>query len=243
VVPTEVETYTVSAKLNLSNGSLSNYYDVVYETSTLKITQANQNKLVLNIYGAVAGQPFALVTTGGSGTGAVTETVTAGGNATNCQVSNRILTNTNSSTDQKFCRVTVTKAASRNYKSESLTADVYFMVFINDQPTGLVGSGSTIALNGMTSLTVENPATNTAPMITGATLSGGVLTITGYGFGSSPVTIRFYRYVPAATMPTPTLNGSIYTIVVSVPAGAQDGPVEVITATGEAVTDDIDVTP
>ena len=117
------------------------------------------------------------------------------------------------------------------------------MVFINNQPTGLVGGGSTIALNGMNSITVENPATNTAPMITGATLSGGVLTITGYGFGSSPVTIRFYRYVPAASMPTPSLSGSIYTIQVAVPAGAQDGPVEVITATGEAVTDDIDVTP
>ncbi|CAN2210972.1 Concanavalin A-like lectin/glucanases superfamily [Candidatus Nanopelagicaceae bacterium] len=239
-VPTDVDTYTATGtNLSFGIGLESNYLAVVYETSTLKITQANQNKLSINLYGAVAGSPFTIFVTGGSGTGAVTETITAGSTATNCRVNNHILQNDNGVTDQKTCNIAVTKAASRNYKVESTTATVYFMVFVNSQPTNQVGSGSTIALNGKTSLTVDDSSTVRVPRITGFTLSGSTLTINGEGFGSIPVTITFERYVNAANNPTPTSAGTV--IAVAVPVGAISGPVLVITAGGRDSIDWVDL--
>jgi hypothetical protein len=244
--------------LNFSVGAASNYYNIVYETSTLKITPTNQNKLNLNLYGALAGKPFTLITTGGSGTGAITETVTTGSSATNCQVSNRVLTNTNSETDQKFCRVTVTKAASRNYKSESLTADVYFMVFVNDQPTNQVGGGTVIALNGKTSLTIETATTSAEepPTISAITYVSemrivdpqiGFMTIpahwevTGTGFGSqnnSDITLYFWRYA-AATFAANNFRvvNSTTIYLDTLPVARQAGPLTVQTRYGVAVSD------
>jgi hypothetical protein len=238
VVPTEVETYTASAKLNLSSGSLSNYYNVVYETSTLTITQANQNKIILNLYGAVAGSPFTLQISGGSGDGAVTETLTAGGDATNCALSNRVLSNSNSATEQRFCRVTITKAASRNYKVESLTASVYFMVFINNQPVQ-IGSGATIGLNGVTSYTVDTTSPPTITSLSATTISigaGGTFTINGTGFTGN-VVVRFYRNKPV----TPSSSSSTaltFNVAAIGSAGATTGRVTVITDNGQVVSTD-----
>jgi hypothetical protein len=245
--PTDVDTYTVTGtNLTFGVGSANNYQAVVYETSTLKITQANQNKLVLNLYGAVAGSPFTLVTTGGSGDGAVTETVTAGSTASNCSVSNHVLSNSNSSTQQFYCNVLVTKASSRNYKSESLTASVYFMVFINSQPTGLVGSGSTIALNGVTSLETSTvlPPSITALSVSSLSLSGGVttFTITGSGF-TGTITVKFWRnkIISATSSDGTTINIPVSSISA---AGATSGRIAVITSAGEAVSiDSLTITP
>jgi hypothetical protein len=244
--PADVDTYTVSgANLNFSVGNISNYQSVVYETSTLVITQANQNKLSLNLYGAVAGSPFTLLTAGGSGDGAVTETVTAGSTATNCAVSNHVLTNSNSASEQIYCNVIVTKASSRNYKSESLTASVYFMVYINSQPTGQVGSGNGIGLNGITSF---DTSTVLPPSITGfstLTLSlgtGGTFTITGTGFTGS-ITVKFWRNKSLAAT---SGNGTSIAIPVSSiqSAGATSGRIAVITSTGEAISiDSLTITP
>jgi hypothetical protein len=238
VVPTEVETYTASAKLNLSSGSLSNYYNVVYETSTLTITQANQNKIILNLYGAVAGSSFTLQISGGSGDGAVTETLTAGGDATNCALSNRVLSNSNSATEQRYCKVTITKAASRNYKVESLTASVYFMVFINNQPVQ-TGSGSTIGLSGVTSYTVDTTSPPTITSLSATTISigaGGTFTINGTGFTGN-VVVRFYRNKPV----TPSSSSSTaltFNVAAIGSAGAATGRITVVTDNGQAVSTD-----
>jgi hypothetical protein len=244
---TDVDTYTVTGtNLTFGVGSANNYQAVVYETSTLKITQANQNKLILNLYGAVAGSPFTLVTTGGSGDGALTETVTAGSTASNCSVSNHVLSNSNSATQQFYCNVLVSKASSRNYKSESLTASVYFMVFINSQPTGLVGSGSTIALNGATSLETSTvvPPSITALSVSSLSLSGGVttFTITGSGFTGS-ITVKFWRnkIISATSSDGTTINIPVSSISA---AGATSGRIAVITPAGEAVSiDSLTITP
>jgi hypothetical protein len=245
--PTDVDTYTATGtNLTFNVGSASNYQAVVYETSTLKITQANQNKLVLNLYGAVAGSPFTLVTTGGSGDGAVTETVTAGSTATNCSVSNHVLSNSNSSSQQLYCNVSVTKASSRNYKSESLTASVYFMVFINTQPSGQAGSGATIALNGATALdtsTVSPPAITSLSVLS-LSLSGGVttFTITGSGF-TGTITVKFWRnkIISATSSDGLTINIPVSSIA---SAGATSGRIAVITSAGEAVSvDSLTITP
>ena len=245
--PTDVDTYTATGtNLTFSVGSVSNYQAVVYETSTLKITQANQNKLVLNLYGAVAGSPFTLVTTGGSGDGAVTETVTAGSTATNCSISNRILSNSNSATQQFYCNVLITKASSRNYKSESLTASVYFMVYLNSQPSNQAGSGSTIGLNGVTSLETSTvlPPAITSLSVSTLSLSSGIttFTITGSGF-TGTITVKFWRNkIISAT----SSNGTTIDIPVSSisSAGATSGRIAVITSAGEAVSvDSLTITP
>jgi hypothetical protein len=237
--PTDVDTYTVSgSNLTFGFGAASNYAAVVYETSTLVITQANQKKLSINLYGAVAGSSFTLQISGGSGDGAATETVTAGGDATNCTLSNRVLSNSNSSTEQRFCKVTVTKAASRNYKVESLTASIYFMVFINDQPTQ-VGSGSTIGLSGVTSYTVDTTSPPTITTLSATTISigaGGTFTINGTGFTGN-VVVRFYRNKPV----TPSSSSSTaltFNVAAIGSAGATTGRITLITDNGQTVSTD-----
>jgi hypothetical protein len=238
-VPTDVENWTVSAStLTFSVGSATNYEGIVYETSTLTITQANQTKLGLNLYGAVAGSPFTLQISGGSGTGALTQTIAAGSTASNCAVSNGVLSNSNSATDQKTCNVIITKADDRNYKLESLTATIYFMVFINDQPTQN-GSGSTIGLNGVTSYTVDTTSPPTITSLSATTISigaGGTLTINGTGFTGN-VIVRFYRNKPV----TPSSSSSTaltFNVAAIGSAGATTGRITVITDNGQAVSTD-----
>lgn len=235
--PIDVDTYTaMGSNLTFTIGAASNYQAVVYETSTLRINQANQNKLTLNLYGAVAGSPFTLQISGGSGPGAVTETVTAGSTAANCRLNNKVLSNDTPATEQKSCNISITKAASRNYKEETLTATVYFMLF-QGQPTGQVGSGSTIALNGQTSLTIDDTTTVQAPVITGFN-NGGLLdlsaaqTLSIYGSGfSTTVTVKFWRNKLTVSL-TPTSGTEIRVLASQVPSGATSGPVSVILSNG-----------
>lgn len=238
-VPTDVETYTVSAStINFSSGALSNYANVVYETSTLTITKANQAKLVVNLYGAVAGAPLVLQISGGSGDGATSQTVSTGSSATNCRFEGNTLRNDNAATDQKHCIITVTKSASRNHFSESLTATIYFIAYASNLPTNQIGSGPTIGLQGTTPLTINDSATVRAPEITGATLSGSTLTVTGSGFGSSPLQVVFEVF-RSATSSSPTNDGQQFTVIV--PAGAVSGYVLVKAPGGQAFTEWIDL--
>lgn len=235
ITPTEVDTYTaVGTNINFSIGSLSNYQGVTYETSTLKITQANQNKLSINLYGAIAGSPFLIQTSGGSGSGDVTETVTAGGTATNCTLSNHVLSNSSPNTVQVTCNIKVTKASSRNYFAESLDATVYFMLYVNNMPTNQVGSGSTIGLNGATSLTIDDSATVRAPLINSISITGTTVTINGEGFGSSAVSVKFERNVITSATPSGTDAAGI--ITVTLPAGARSGYVLVTLPSGAKAT-------
>lgn len=232
--PINVETYTaIGSDITFQIGSLSNYQAVIYETSTLKITQANQNKLSINLYGAVAGTPFLIQTLGGSGSGDITETVTAGGSALNCTVSNHMLSNSSPNTEQVSCNIKVTKAASRNYLVESITATVYFMLFVNSMPTNQEGSGATIALNGVTSVWIDPGAT---PTITGPTSGNfnqsGLITITGSGFSLGPITVRFNRN----QLVTGITAGSDTSMTIQIPAGALTGYFSVTNANGTAVS-------
>lgn len=235
ITPVDVDTYTaVGTNINFSIGALDNYQAVTYETSTLKITQANQNKLSINLYGAIAGTPFLIQTSGGSGTGAVTETVTAGGTATNCALSNHVLSNSSPNTVQVTCNIKVTKASSRNYFAESLDATVYFMLYVNNMPTNQVGSGSTIGLNGATSLTIDDSATVRAPLISSISISGTTVTINGEGFGSSAVSIKFERNIITSATPSGTDAAGI--ITVTLPGGARSGYVLVTLPSGAKAT-------
>lgn len=234
-VPTDVDTYTViAANPVFAIGALSNYVNVVCETSTAKVTQANQQKLSINLYGAIAGTPFLIQTSGGSGDGPVTESVTAGSTATGCAVSNHVLSNTSPSTQQLTCNILVTKAASRNYKVETLTATVYFMLYVNNMPTNQVGSGSTIGLNGINSVWVDPGATPTITAITNpisatyAVLSS--ITISGSGFSLGPITIKFNRNQLGSGVSV----ASDTSLSVTIPAGAMSGYFSITNVNGTA---------
>lgn len=240
-VPTNSDTYTVIAEDPIFGlGALSNYVNVVYETSTAVVNKAKQPALSVFLYGGTVGSAFPITVTGGAGDGAISETVTAGGTMTGCSISNHVLTATSSS--QGFCRVYIVKALSQNYLSESITVDMYFMAYLNYQPSGQVGSGATIAINGSTSLTIDDTSTVRAPNVTSLSVSSGsvgtTIHIYGGNFGAGPLTIKFYRNKIATGT---VASGS--DITVTVPSGATTGPILVITANGEATTPTFTVLP
>jgi hypothetical protein len=238
-VPIDVESYTVSlGAITFTVGSLANYEGVTYETSTLKILQAEQPDLRLPPYGAVVGVPYTIVVDGGAGGGVITESITAGSTAAGCAINNHVLTIT--SIAQGYCSVLITKAQSRNYKSETLTAQVYFYSFVINQPSEQVGSGATIALNGETSIIRD---TNQAPTISSLSAtsislaSGGSLTITGSGFTTSPISVKFWRNKEVTVTST---NGTTLVIPFSAigASGATSGRILITTPNGQATSVD-----
>jgi hypothetical protein len=237
LTPTEVETYTVSSSaLTFSSGVESNYVNVVRETSTLTINQANQQPLRIAMYGAFVGSSYTITTDGGSGLGLITETITAGSSASNCLINARVLTT--SSTVQSFCNILVTKAATRNFKVETASAQITFYLFIPTVSVPAQGSGPTVALTSENVVTIDAVGAPTISGISPSVISfgaGGSFTISGTGFGSIPVTVKFWRDKSVTITPT---NGS--TIIVPVAdiaaANGQSGRITLINAEGTAVS-------
>lgn len=234
VVPTDVESYTVtSSALTLSVGLLSNYESVTYESSSLRILQAKQPTISVSPYGAYVGAPYTIVVIGGAGAGSITETVTAGSTASGCTISNHVLTM--SSTFQSYCNLDIAKAATRNYLRETATVQVYFFSLSINQPAPAPGSGPGIALSGVTSITLDP---NQAPTISSLSVSSGrvgdTVIITGAGFTASTLqSVKFWRNILASVTGT-TTNTQITVIV---PAGASTGKILVTTANGLAITE------
>ena len=240
-VPTNADTYTViAADPVFGFGAASNYLAIVYETSTAVVNKISQRPLGIFMYGGVVGSPFLISLTGGDGDGVVTETLTGVSSIPGCAIANHYLTS--STSVQGFCEVQVVKAASQNYFSESQTVQLYFMAYLNYQPSGQVGSGTTIAINGSTSLTIDDTNTVRAPNVTSLSVSSGsvgtTIHIYGGNFGAGPLTIKFYRNKIATGT---VASGS--DITVTVPSGATTGPILVITANGEATTPTFTVLP
>lgn len=236
-VPIDVETYTVSAAtLNFTVGSLTDYQNIVYETSTLTITQANQTALGINLYGAVAGSSYPLVVSGGSGDGALIYLVDGTGTGTNCAVSNGALSNSNSALEQTSCSITITKAASRNYKAQSLSATVYFIAYVVSQPAPAPGSGSGIALPGRTAYEVVTTAPPTITLLSSSTISRastGKFTITGTGFNAADLLVTFYHDASITPAPSSVTATTIeLNIADIVAAGATNGRITVSTVNG-----------
>jgi hypothetical protein len=244
VVPTNADTYTVrGAEPVFTIGLLSNYEGVIYETKTAVVKKINQRPLNIFKYGGTVGTSFVISLQGGDGTGAVTETLTGVSSVTGCSISNHKL----SATEQKqgFCEVRVVKAGDQNYFAETETAQLYFMAFVNNQPTGQVGSGSTIGLNGVTSFetsTVAPPSITGLSALTISKSAGGTFTITGTGFTGS-ISVKFWRN---KVIVTTSGNGTSIDIpVVDISSvGATSGRIAVITSAGEAVSvDSLTITP
>jgi hypothetical protein len=237
-VPTNADTYTVTgADLTFISGLSSYYTAIVYDTSTAVVNKAKQTPLNISMYGAVIGSPFTITLLGGDGTGAVTETLTGVSTAPNCAISNHVLTS--SATQISYCQLKVTKAADTNYLLESSTVQIYFMQFAINMPTNQVGAGTTIALNGETSI-IRDP--NAAPTISSLSTYSAVagqtqLIIYGSGFdhlNPAGITVKFWRNQVASSF---TVNSGDTQITVTVPAGATTGKVTVTTPNGIAVSE------
>jgi hypothetical protein len=242
--PTNADTYTVRGNTpTFTLGSLDNYLGVIYETSTATINKANQRPLNVFMYGGTVGSSYLIWLQGGNGTGEVTETLTGTASISGCAINNHYL----SATEQKqgFCEVRVVKAGDQNYFAETQTVQLYFMAYINNQPTSQVGSGSTIGLNGATSLetsTVQPPVITTLSTLTISLSGGGSLMITGTGFNGT-VTVKFWRN---KTIDKTSGNGTSISVSASElnSIGATTGRVSVITSAGQAVSaDTLTITP
>jgi hypothetical protein len=234
-VPTFVDSYTVSVDtITMTSGLLSSYQAVVFQRSGLDITQARQDSLRVNTYGATLGLPFTVTILGGSGSGARTQTVVAGSTATGCAISGDTMT----STSAGACNLQIKKAYSRNYLTETTTATVFFLLWVINQPAPAVGSGPNIALSGESDVTVD---IDLAPMISSlstyaATAGVTSLLINGVGFnGSDPLfELKFWRGITGTGY---TINPAKTQITVTVPAGTRTGKVTVITSKGLAVSE------
>jgi hypothetical protein len=235
-VPADVDSYTVTVDtITMTSGTLSNYENVIFQKSGLNVTKANQSPLSVQIYGATFGLPYTITLLGGSGSGAVTETATAGSTATGCAISAHVLTSITAGS----CNLSIKKAASRNYFLESTTAVIYFLNWVFNQPTNQVGGGATIGLKGDSPVT-RDP--NAAPVITSLstyTAQAGVtqLVINGAGFNSQDIAnsvVKFWRNKIATGF---TVNSGNTEITVTVPVGTTTGKVTVTTPNGLAVSE------
>jgi hypothetical protein len=190
--PTISDTYTVrSETLTLTSGLLSRYQGVVYVDGTLRINRAQQSGLYIPQYVATFGQPYKAIILGGSGTGAFTETVSAG-TAIGCTISGDTVT----TTTQGTCVLSATKAQDQNYETATVTGEIYFLVWAINPQTPTVGTGSIIGLNSEV-LIIRDP--NQAPTITDVAGSNDMtypIAITGAGFtavNAGTTTIKFWR--------------------------------------------------
>jgi hypothetical protein len=109
--PTIAGSYTITpSAASFSVGSASNYI-ITYDTATLTINKANQGTLTITNTTSKYGTPLRLVTSGGSGTGAVSFAISSAGTASGCSISIETITVSSFGT----CKVTATKALDTNY--------------------------------------------------------------------------------------------------------------------------------
>ncbi len=239
--PTVGGTYhIVPSALTLGAGSINNYVAINYLPTDLTINRVAPP--AINIPWINSNYPdtftvnFPITSTSGN-----FRLTTTNGTATGCALDYRKIY----TTSQGTCSITITRAATRNFTADTATATIFFLTFVNSMPTGQVGSGSTIALNGATSLETSTvaPPSITSLSTTSISLSGGgTLIITGTGFSGS-ITVKFWRNKTLSKT-----SGDTVTISVSASElqsiGATSGRISVITAAGQAVSvDSLTITP
>ena len=239
--PTVGGTYQiVPSGLTVAAGSLNNYTAINYLPTDLTINRVAPP--AINIPWVNTNYPdtftitFPITSTSGN-----FKLTTTNGTASGCALDYRKIY----TTSQGTCSITIARAATRNYTADTVTATILFLAFVNTQPTGQVGSGTTIALNGATSLetsTVLPPSITSLSTTTISLSGGGTLTITGTGFTGS-VTVKFWRNKSISKS-----SGDTVTITVTATElqsiGATTGRISVITSLGQAVSvDSLTITP
>jgi hypothetical protein len=227
--------------LTINSGSLNNYTAVTYQPTPLTINKVAPKAILVPWINSNYPDTFTLVVAVSAGGGALKFTA-SNATASGCAMDYRKVY----TTSQGTCTIQIVRYSDRNFFADTTTATVFFLAFINSQPTNQVGSGSTIAINGVTALSVD---TTTPPSITSLSTvtlslgSGGTFTINGSGFGASGLTVKFWRnktVLPSgSTASTITFNVSDIAA-----AGATTGRISVTTVNGQAVSvDTLTLTP
>jgi hypothetical protein len=240
--PTSAGLYNM-VPTTLSNAAdlLTKYTNVVYSTTNLTINRVAPSSVTIPWINTNYPDTFTINFTSTAGNQTIRYSTT-NGTASGCALDyKKIYT-----TSQGTCFVTITRAGDRNFLPDTITATIFFLAWVNSQPTNQVGSGNTIAINGVTSYSVD---TTTPPSITtlSTTLlslgSGGTFTINGTGFGASGLTVKFWRN----KVVTPT-GSTATTITFNVSdigsSGATTGRIAVTTVNGQDFsTDTLTITP
>ena len=187
--PTNAGVYLETATgLVLANSRpTTNYKAVVYNTTNLTINRIQQAQLKMNANMVTGlGTKFQLYTSGGSGTGAVTFKITAGGTATGCQIGGTTYNYYLTASGVGNCLVTATKAGDINYfetTSVVTPVTIVFIQFFNPFLAQGFGSGNiniTPGINigydtgtsGKASYPAMSGVTGVAVIITGTNFTG-----------------------------------------------------------------------
>jgi hypothetical protein len=239
--PTAAGSYVItpSALTNISD-LLTKYTNVVYQPTSVTINKVAPATISIPWINTSYPETFTVNFLPAAGNQTVRYSAT-NGTASGCAFDyKKIYT-----TSQGTCSITITRAADRNFTADTTTATIFFLTFVNSMPTGQVGSGSTIALNGATSLetsTVQPPSITGLSTLTLSLGAGGTFTITGTGF-TGTITVKFWRNkeISASSGNGTTIDIPVSTIASS---GATSGRISVITAAGQAVSvDSLTITP
>ena len=240
--PTASGVYQIvpSALTNISD-LLERYSNVVYRSTNLTINKVAPTPISIPWINTNYPDTFTVNFTAATGNQVVRYSTT-NGTASGCALDYRKVY----TISQGTCTVTITRAADRNYTADTTTVTVFFLTFVNAQPTNQVGSGSGIALNGVTSFetsTVSPPSISSLSTTLLSLGSGGIFTITGTGFSAGGLTVKFWRnkfVTPTGTTAT-TITFSVSDIGA---AGATSGRIAVTTVNGEVVSvDSLTITP
>ena len=239
--PTAAGVYSIvpSSLTNISD-LLTKYTNVIYSPSALTINKVAPKPISIPWINANYPETFTVNFISNVGNQTVRYSTT-NGTASGCALDyKKIYT-----TSQGTCSITITRAADRNYTADTTTATILFFLFVNSQPAGQVGSGSTIGLNGVTAVdtsTVQPPSITGLSSLTISLGAGGTLTITGTGFTGS-VEVKFWRN---KVISASSGNGTSIDIPVSsiASSGATSGRISVSTSSGQAVSvDSLTITP
>jgi hypothetical protein len=205
--------YTVTDIVISAGASLNNYQGVIYESATVTINKAFQAKLSVGQYDAYPGiSSYPLNVYGGTGLGSVTRTLVDTGTA-GCALSGiLILTATNAGT----CTVRAVKDGGANYFTETTTATIYWIPFINRYVSSAPATPTDLGLSGATvitkityeTFTVLSFANGSGTAVTSAS-KGSVMRINGTGFNASDETteviIGFFS-IPRSSLTINTTN-------------------------------------
>lgn len=228
--PTNAGSYTITPSvLTLAGGrSIDNYLSVIYETSTLTISKANQ--IIFSNYSsleAVLGSTFTIYPFGGSGDGAVYLAI-ANGTATGCSASTSSVTASSAGT----CILTITKSANENYNEAQSSFTITFFYFVPVATPPISTTPTQIAIDAPTAWST---VATSAPEITSFTPSSGgvgaVITITGTGF-DGVTSVKIGRKVLTSVT---GVNSTTLTAVI--PSGTTSGPIVVTNEFGSDFSD------
>jgi hypothetical protein len=211
--PTDAGGYTITPSAAAFSVGLASNYSITYETAALTINKANQSALTITTTTSTYGTPLRLITSGGSGTGALSFAVTSSGTASGCSITNETITAGSFGT----CRVTATKATDNNYlvissietvitfsKAETITVTTTLSsnsVIYNELPANVTVTQT------VTGLVNSDTPTVTATYTLQSCQSGGTCAIGDIAPGGGYV---FYVSATPINVATGVSTGGIY---------------------------------